>query len=121
MLPPMNFIACSNPCRALRWALLILLWTSYGARAEPDFIGADITSSVASPAQSLAEPEPAAIEAKISAAQAAELVRRKTGGQVMSVSRHQSANGVIYGVKVLNSGRMKVIQVDGQSGQLLNH
>jgi uncharacterized membrane protein YkoI len=56
----------------------------------------------------------------ISPAEAAELVRNKVGGQVMSVHTQQNDTGVVYGVKVLNAGRMRVINVDGQTGQLLN-
>jgi len=57
---------------------------------------------------------------RLSPAEAAELVRNKVGGQVMSVNTQQNDTGVIYGVKVLNAGRMRVINVDGQTGQLLN-
>lgn len=58
---------------------------------------------------------------RVSPAEAAELVRSKVGGQVMSVHTQQNDTGVIYGVKVLNAGRMRVINVDGHTGQLLNH
>lgn len=58
---------------------------------------------------------------RLSPAEAAELVRSKVGGQVMSVNTQQNDTGVVYGVKVLNAGRMRVINVDGQTGQLLNH
>lgn len=58
---------------------------------------------------------------KLSPAEAAELVRAKVGGQVMSVNTQHRNTGVIYGVKVLNAGRMRVINVDGQTGRLLNH
>lgn len=64
---------------------------------------------------------PTATEPKLSPAEAAELVRNKVGGQVMSVNTQQDDTGVVYGVKVLNAGRMRVINVDGQTGQLLNH
>jgi uncharacterized membrane protein YkoI len=57
---------------------------------------------------------------KFSPAQAATLVRTKVGGQVMSVNSHRSESGIIYGVKVLNDGRMRVINVDAQTGELLN-
>ncbi len=63
--------------------------------------------------------EPA--QPKLSPAQAAALVRSKVGGQVMSVNSQRSDSGIIYGVKVLNDGRMRVINVDGQTGQLLNY
>jgi uncharacterized membrane protein YkoI len=39
----------------------------------------------------------------------------------MSVNTQQDDTRVVYGVKVLNAGRMRVINVDGQTGQLLNH
>lgn len=64
---------------------------------------------------------PIAPEPSISPAEAAELVRNKVGGQVMSVNTQQDDTRVVYGVKVLNAGRMRVINVDGQTGQLLNH
>jgi hypothetical protein len=64
---------------------------------------------------------PTVPEPKLSPAEAAELVRNKMGGQVMSVNIQQNDTGVTYGVKVLNAGRMRIINVDGQTGQLLNH
>jgi hypothetical protein len=64
---------------------------------------------------------PTVPEPKLSPAEAAELVRNKVGGQVMSVNIQQNDTGVTYGVKVLNAGRMRIINVDGQTGQLLNH
>ncbi|HTF97914.1 MAG TPA: PepSY domain-containing protein [Cellvibrio sp.] len=57
----------------------------------------------------------------ITPAQAADLVRRTTGGQVMSVNSQRTESGVVYGVKVLNSGRMRVIRVDGQTGRIINN
>ena len=57
----------------------------------------------------------------LSPAEAAELVRNKVGGQVMSVNTLHNEQGVIYGVKVLNAGRMRIVNVDGQTGQLLNN
>jgi len=118
----MNIIAFLTPLRAPLAALgfLCLLLLSQHSLAEPDFIDSGMTSSTPDRSQSLVDPKPIA-KPRISAAQAAELVRQQTGGQIMSVSTRQGSNGTIYGVKVLNSGRMKVIQVDGQSGQLLNH
>lgn len=55
----------------------------------------------------------------ITPAQAADLVRRTTGGQVMGVNSQRTESGVVYGVKVLNSGRMRVIHVDGQTGRII--
>lgn len=59
-------------------------------------------------------------EPEISPAEAAEVVRKKVGGQVMSVNTQRRESGVVYGVKVLNDGRMRVIHVDGHTGRLLN-
>lgn len=58
-------------------------------------------------------------EPEISPAEAAEVVRKKVGGQVMSVNTQHRETGVVYGVKVLNDGRMRVIHVDGNTGRLL--
>lgn len=64
--------------------------------------------------------KPSLPDPKLSPAEAAELVRKKVGGQVMSVNTQQHDSGVVYGVKVLHDGRMRVIHVDGQTGRLLN-
>ena len=66
----------------------------------------------------VAEDEP--LEPQLTPADAANLVRQQTGGQVMSVSTKQRQSGTIYGVKILNSGRMRVVLVDGQTGELIN-
>lgn len=102
--------------------LAMLLLTCQISLAEPDFISGDLglPSSAADntliDADTIAPPAP-----NLSPAEAAELVRNKVGGQVMSVHTQQNDTGVVYGVKVLNAGRMRVINVDGQTGQLLNH
>jgi uncharacterized membrane protein YkoI len=90
-------------------------------RAEPEFLNSDINSSE-STSQTLVEPTPKneVVLPRISPAEAAELVRRKTGGQVMSVNTQQRSTGIVYGVKVLNAGRMKIIHVDGQTGNFTN-
>lgn len=52
----------------------------------------------------------------LSQADAANIVRNKTGGQVMAV-QPQVVNGrTHYAVKVLSEGRMRTIHVDGDSG-----
>jgi uncharacterized membrane protein YkoI len=59
--------------------------------------------------------------ARISASQAAELVKRQYGGKVMNVQTRQSNSGVVYSVKILQtSGHMRTVNVDGQSGAILN-
>jgi hypothetical protein len=66
----------------------------------------------------VAEDEP--LEPQLSPADAANLVHQQTGGQVMSVNTKRLQSGTIYGVKILNSGRMRVVLVDGQTGELIN-
>lgn len=118
---------------ARQLALALLLLACPPGFAEPDLLSGDLglsSSAPDSPAvqgnsliQDSSLPDPQVTEPaqpKLSPAQAAALVRSKLGGQVMSVNRQQSDAGVIYGVKLLNSGRMRVINVDGQTGQLLN-
>ncbi len=104
--------------------LVSVLLVSQTGIAEPDLIGNDIGISSSASGNNLfdsntdnTQPPP---PPKLSPAEAADLVRRKVGGQVMSVSTQQNDSGVVYGVKVLNAGRMRVIHVDGQNGQLLN-
>jgi len=89
-----------------------------------DLISGDLGLPSSEPDNSLLDPDtiksvPAA--PSLSPAEAAELVRKKIGGQVMSVNTQHNDDGVIYGVKVLNAGRMRIVNVDGQTGQLLNN
>lgn len=94
--------------------------------AEPDLPG-DIGSSVSSPANNLIDSSsistesPELPEPTVTPAQAADLVRRRTGGQVMGVNNLQTETGVVYGVKVLKSGRMRVVRVDGQTGDIIGN
>ncbi len=90
--------------------------------AEPDLLGGDMGLASSAADNSLIDSDTIAppVEPSISPADAADLVRNKVGGQVMSVKTQQGDTGVIYAVKVLNAGRMRVIRVDGQSGRLLN-
>lgn len=93
------------------------------ASADPDFLDGDMGLPSSSPANSMIDSSSINNEAqppKITPAQAADLVRRATGGQVMSVNSQHTETGVIYGVKVLNSGRMKVVRVDGQTGEIVS-
>jgi uncharacterized membrane protein YkoI len=100
-----------------------LALASSQALADPSLLEGDMGLASSAPSNSLIDnqslpDEPA--PPKFSPAQAAALVRTKVGGQVMSVNSQRGESGVIYGVKVLNGGRMRVINVDGQTGQLLN-
>jgi uncharacterized membrane protein YkoI len=59
--------------------------------------------------------------ARISASQAAAMVEQRYGGKVMNVQARQGNSGVIYSVKILqSSGHMRTVNVDGQSGAILN-
>lgn len=100
-----------------------LLLISNQVAADSSLLDSDMGLASSAPGNSLidnhslpAEPAPP----RLSPAQAAALVRTKVGGQVMSVNSTRGESGVIYGVKVLNDGRMRVINVDGQTGRLLN-
>ena len=93
------------------------------ALAEPDFLAGDMGLASSTPGNSMIDSSSINNDVqppKITPAQAADLVRRSTGGQVMSVNSQRTETGIVYGVKVLNSGRMKVVHVDGQTGQIVN-
>lgn len=99
----------------------LVLLTSAGAYAEDTFLEGDITGSSSAKSHSLVEPKSREAQApRVSPAQAATLVRTQVGGQVMSVNSRRGDSGIVYRVKVLNDGHMRVIEVDGQTGQLLN-
>jgi hypothetical protein len=100
----------------------LLLTCQLGLAQSNNLLGGDMGLPPSSSADnSLIDPDTIAHPApKLSPAEAAEVVRNKVGGQVMSVNTQQNDTGVVYGVKVLNAGRMRIINVDGQTGQLLN-
>lgn len=59
--------------------------------------------------------------ARISAAQAAATVEQRYGGKIIGVQTRQTNGRTIYSVKVLqNSGHMRTVQVDGQTGAIVN-
>lgn len=100
-----------------------LVLASFQVFADPSLLEGDMGLASSAPSNSLIDNQNLSDEPtppKFSPAQAAALVRTKVGGQVMSVNSMRGESGVIYGVKVLNGGRMRVINVDGQTGQLLN-
>ncbi|PUA28847.1 MAG: hypothetical protein B0W54_10550 [Cellvibrio sp. 79] len=103
--------------------LAFALVTVQPASAEPDFLDGDMGLASSTPGNSMIDSSSINNDTqppKITPAQAADLVRRSTGGQVMGVNSQHTETGVIYGVKVLNSGRMKVVRVDGQTGQIIS-
>jgi uncharacterized membrane protein YkoI len=120
-----TFYARSNLSRLPHLMLAALLLTGPPGFAQANsLVGEDMGLPPSSAADNnlidpntIIHPAPAP---KLSPAQAAEVVRDKVGGQVMSVNTQQNDTGVVYGVKVLNAGRMRVINVDGQTGKLLN-
>ncbi len=104
--------------------LALVLMAALPGNAEPDLLDGDMGLQSSSPGNNMIDSDSinsAPLPPKITPAQAADLVRRSTGGQVMSINSQQTENGVVYGVKVLNSGRMRVVRVDGQTGQILNN
>lgn len=118
--------SCLRP--GLSWQPLTLIMVTLvlicqlSIAQSSDLIGSDLGLPSSASDNSLIDIDTIAPPApKLSPAEAAELVRAKVGGQVMSVNTHHRDTGVIYGVKVLNAGRMRVINVDGQTGKLLNH
>lgn len=117
---------CERP-RLLRQPFIllatVLLSCQLSIAQTKDLIGGDLGLPSSEIDTSLIDADDivAPVTPKVSPAEAAELVRDKVGGQVMSVHTQQNDTGVIYGVKVLNAGRMRVINVDGETGQLLNH
>lgn len=59
--------------------------------------------------------------ANISAPQAAAIVQQQYGGKVMNVTTHKRSGRIIHGVKILqNSGHMRTVNVDAQTGAILN-
>jgi uncharacterized membrane protein YkoI len=89
--------------------------------AEPDFLDSHLASSTADNSQALVAPQAPAPAPKLNAAEAAEIVRQTLGGEVINVHTYSNSSGTIYAVKMLKTGRMKTIKVDGQNGRLLNH
>jgi hypothetical protein len=121
-----NTLATPPRLRAILLATLILV--AQPTLAEPDLLAGDLglssSKSTDTPDNALINPDnirSAPAVPSITPVEAAELVRAKTGGQVMSVNTLHNDKGVIYGVKVLNAGRMRIINVDGQTGRLLNN
>lgn len=59
--------------------------------------------------------------AQIAGADAAEIVRQRYGGRVMGVNTRQQDGRIIYQVRILqDDGRMRTINVDGQTGKISN-
>lgn len=113
--------------RFTKHACLLLLLSTASSLSQTswadDLLGGDLGLPGQSSSNNLIAPPPIAEdeppEPRLSPADAANLVRQQTGGQVMSVSTKRLQSGTIYGVKILNSGRMRVVHVDGQTGELI--
>lgn len=102
----------STPGKSITFVLVLcslLLFTSMPASANVRGEGRD-------------QREPERQErARISASQAAQIVEQRYGGRVMNVQTRQGNGGIIYSVKILqSSGHMRTVNVDGQSGAILN-
>lgn len=113
----------------LPWHLCLLLASLMLGQASVanELLQGDLGTPASAPGnQFLAPPSSEAAETpeppapRLSPADAARLVRTQTGGQVMSVSTLRSDTGTVYRVKILNAGRMRIVQVDGQTGELLS-
>ena len=108
----------------LRTCLLLAALMLSNAGAANELLQGDLGTPPPAPGnQLLAPPSSEAAEPpapRLSPADAARLVRAQTGGQVMSVSSRRSDSGTVYRVKILNAGRMRIVLVDGQTGELLN-
>lgn len=59
--------------------------------------------------------------ASITAAQAADRAQRQFGGKVMGVQTRSVNGAVVYSVKILQpSGHMRIVNVNGQTGAIMN-
>ncbi len=57
---------------------------------------------------------------RISAGQAAAIVQRRFGGQVVDVDTVQSGGRVIYRVRILqDDGRVRTVRVNGETGEIM--
>lgn len=108
--------------RVICWSSLMILAVSQASQAD-DLLQGDLGLPDQGQSNNLVPPPVAEDEPpapRLSPADAANLVHQRTGGQVMSVSTRQAKSGTVYGVKILNSGRMRVVHVDGNTGDMLN-
>lgn len=55
---------------------------------------------------------------RVSRDQAADMVRRRTGGKVIGASTQRSGDRVTYRIKVLVDGNVRTYSVDGTSGSI---
>lgn len=75
------------------------------------------SSAVMQLAQSDSRPES---RPRISAGQAASIVQRRYGGQVVDVDMRQSGGRVIYRVRILqDDGRIRTVRVNGETGEIM--
>lgn len=98
-------------CTQLLSALLLLIVAA----------GPGVALTHAQSAASTSSQSARTASAQISAADAAEIVRRQHGGRVMGVQTRQRDGRVVYQVRILqDDGRMRTINVDGHSGKISN-
>lgn len=98
----------------------ILLTSSFTTQANPREFR-DVREQRAQPERRAPERRQEQSRARISASQAASMVEQRYGGKVMNVQTRQGNGDVIYSVKILqSSGHMRTVNVDGQSGAILN-
>ena len=96
---------------ATRFSVLVLVTVTGSASFSPAF---------ANPKFSLGHKHSLlAAQGTVSRDQAAATARSATGGRVLSVDSQQRRGRLVYRVKVLlQGGRVRVVNVDGQTGEL---
>lgn len=79
-----------------------------------------LSSLLAVNAQADVRPGQLAMSAAVGKSQAAEAAREAYGGKVLSVDEIKEGGRVLYRVKLLlDGGRIKIVTVDGDSGQVV--
>ncbi len=77
-------------------------------------------ASLAGPQAPAGETMLAQASPTVSADQAADLVRARSGGRILDVRRENGDRGPVYRVKVLlEGGRVRIYRVDANSGRIL--
>lgn len=103
-----SYFRSNTLANVLTLCTLLLVWTdSYASPRGEERAQAERRQEQARP--------------RISASQAASLVEQRIGGKVMNVQTRQGNGRVTYSVKILqSSGHMRTVNVDGQTGAILN-
>lgn len=96
----------ARPAVVVLAALIVVFAAPNALQAEPQATAGRLLLAQASPA--------------VSAEQAAELVRARSGGRILDVRLKRGGRGPVYRVKVLlDGGRVRIYRVDATSGRVL--